>query len=61
MFPPPLRAHFVLLIVYVANISAAPPLNVPPESSFATTSTLSPTFSSGLVSRVSGLYDEPAC
>ena len=54
MFLPPLRAHLVLLVVYVANISAAPPINVPPDSSFAITSTPGPTFSGGSVNDTPG-------
>ena len=34
-FPPPLRAPLALLITYVAAVSAAPPINAPPEGSFS--------------------------
>ena len=56
MFPPALRAQLLLVIIYVAAVSAAPPTNPLPEGPFAIASRPGsrPTSSGGSVSCVSG-------
>ena len=55
-FLPPFRAPLALLVTYVAAVSAASPINAPPERSFAMTSPPGSrsTASGGSVGRVRG-------